>query len=423
MLRTYLRGAAALFLGAVLCLTTAGIANAEEQTFYFGSPKKAKTDTGYSEHETIEEDDPHYGWELGQFYVSGFTAVQRGDENVFLKTVGDKVALNFRLDQDINRLNSNDKLAISDDKNGYDQEFGIEKSESGFCHGTLIVRQTDYQNARSAPQVYTDYLTGITVGADTQVGLYEEGDYEVAFDYEIKNDVRTAGGLGPIPRISLVPEYSNYTIRFKFSVRNGNTMVFLFDANSGSELTNEAIAPNGFTIDLARSRYLGVNVKREVLSGDHFDVRFNGPAEDGAKYIEEGVYTITANNPATGQTTEKIVYVGSDPQLKAYAVNGYSLDQIKDKVSQGAKINDDGSIAWPEAASEPSDDSVLTVSQAGEKSGSTVAQSEEQGAGINPAIVVVAVAAVLGAVFVVAKRRAGRGSSSTDDSEFSSHKG
>lgn len=200
-------------------------------------------------------------------------------------------------------------------------------------------------------------------------------------------------------------------------------MVFLFDANSGSELTNEAIAPNGFTIDLARSRYLGVNVKREVLSGDHFDVRFNGPAEDGAKYIEEGVYTITANNPATGQTTEKIVYVGSDPQLKAYAVNGYSLDQIKDKVSQGAKINDDGSIAWPEAASEPSDDSVLTVSQAGEKSGSTVAQSEEQGAGINPAIVVVAVAAVLGAVFVVAKRRAGRGSSSADDSEFSSHKG
>lgn len=423
MLRTYLRGAAALFLGAVLCLTTAGIANAEEQAFYFGSPKKAKTDTGYSEHETIEEDDPHYGWELGQFYVSGFTAVQRGDENVFLKTVGDKVALNFRLDQDINHLNSNDKLTISDDKNGYDQEFGIEKSESGFGHGTLIVRQTDYQNARSAPQVYTDYLTGITVGADTQVGLYEEGDYEVAFDYEIKNDVRTAGGLGPIPRISLVPEYSNYTIRFKFSVRNGNTMVFLFDADNGSELTNESTAPNGFTIDLARSRYLGINVKREVLSGDHFDVRFNAPAADGAEYTDEGIYTITANNPTTGQTTEKIIYVGSDPQLKAYAVNGYSLDQIREKVSQGAKINDDGSITWPETTSEAFDDAVSSVSQAGEERGSSAVQLEGRKAGINSVILVVLVVVVFGVVVTTWRRRAGRDNSSADDSEPNSHKG
>lgn len=423
MLRTHLRGAAALFLGAALCLAMTSIANAEEQTFFFGSPKTAKTDTGYSELHTIGEGDPHYGWELGQFYVSGFTAVQRGDENVFLKTVGDKVALNFRLDQDINCLNGNNKLSISDDKNGYDQEFGIEKSEDGFGHGTLIVRQTNYQNARSAPQVYTDYLTGVTVGADTQVGLYEEGDYEVALDYEIKNNPRTVGDFWIIPKISIVPEYSNYSIRFKFSVRNGNTMVFLFDADSGSELTNESIAPNGFTIDLARSRYLDINVKREVLSGDHFDVRFNGPAEDGAKYTEEGVYTITANNPTTGQTTEKVIYVGSDPQLKAYAVNGYSLDQIKDKVSQGAKINDDGSITWPETTSESLDDSVPSVPQAVEKRGDSATQPEERKTEANFAILVVPAVLVLGIAIAVWKRRTGRENSSADDSEFNSHKG
>ena len=421
MLKSHLRSAIALVIGAALCLALPGMACAENQTYYLGTKEKAKIDTGYAESEMLKEADPHYGWDLGQFYISGYTAVQRGDDYVFLKTVGDKVSLNFRLDQDINRLNNNDKLSISDDKNGYDQSFDIEKSEPGFGRGTLIVRQTDYQNAHSAPQVYNDYLSGVVIGADTQVGLYEEGDYEVALDYEIKNDVRTVGGLGPIPTVSIAPEYSNYTIRFKFSVRNGNTMVFLFDAENGSELTNESTAPNGFTIDLARSRYLGINVKREVLSGDHFDVRSNAPAADGTEYTDEGIYTITANNPTTGQTTEKIIYVGSDPQLKAYAVNGYSLDQIRDKVSQGAKINDDGSITWPETASEAFDDSVPSVSQASEKGEGAVAQSEEQEAEINPAVVVVAVVVLLGIVFVAAKKRKSR--SIADGDDVSAHDG
>lgn len=104
------------------------------------------------------------------------------------------------------------------------------------------------------------------------------------------------------------------------------------------------MAPNGFVIDLARSRYLNVNVKREVLTGKSFDVRFNAPAKDGDRYTDVGIYTISTEITSTGQTTEKTIYVGSDPSLKAYAAAGYSTTQIEDMVNQGAVINDDGSI-------------------------------------------------------------------------------
>lgn len=374
----------------------------EEQTFYLGSRVNAGLDTGYSETNEIVDSDPHFGWQLGSFYVSGFTAVQRDDNQVtFLKTVGNKVTLNFKLEQDINSLNGNDSLSISDDKNGFDQPFGIEKSESGFGRGTLIIRQIDYQNASRAPQVYTNYLEGVAVGADTEVALFEEGDYEIVLDYEIKNDVRRTPGLGPIPSISIAPEYSNYTIRFKFSVRNGNTMVFLFDAENGSELTNEASAPNGFSIDLARSRYLDVNVKREVLSGDHFDVRFNGPAEDGTSYTDEGVYTIAAHNPSTGQTTEKIIYVGDDPQLKAYAITGYSLEEIRDMISQGAKVDDDGNLYWPEQEVKPS----------GAETGNGLASEANEGKSAIPTVAMIAITALVVLVAGVcagARKRANR---------------
>lgn len=338
---------AATAVAAVLLSPVA--AHAEEQTFYLGAAVNAGTDTGYSESNALTESDPQFGWELGHFCVTGYTAVQRDNGRLtFLKNVGDKVALNFNLSQDINALNGSPQLTISSDDNGYDQAMGVEKSDDGFGRGALIIRKTNYQNDSSDKQVYTNYLDGISAGATTQVDLFEEGDYEVVLDYEIRNDKREVGGWAFIPKFSIVPEYSNYTIRFNFSVRNGNTMVFLFDTDGDTELTNETSAPSGFTIDLARSRYLDINVKREVLSGDHLDVRFNGPAEDGEKYTDEGVYTITAKNQTTGQTTDKVIYVGNNPQLKAYALTGYTLDQIRDMISQGATIDNDGNIVWPE---------------------------------------------------------------------------
>lgn len=393
---------ATFFILDIFLVSLAFPALAEEATtFDLGVTVNAGRDTGYSESNAIGENDPHFGWLLGQFSISGFTSVNRGNGTyTFLKTAGDTVSLNFRLDQDITRLNGSNALSIADDTNGYDEEFGVQKSDPGFGRGTLIIRQTDYRNSKSDPLVYTNYLAGISVGADTQVQMFEEGDYEVALDYEVKNDPRKI----PLINVSVIPTYTNYRIRFNFSVRNGNTMVFLFDSATGSELTNSSTTKNGFTIDLARSRYLDVNVKREMLAsnGEDFveDTRYNGPARDGEEYTDPGVYTITATNPSTGQSTEKRIYVGDDPVLRAFVTTGYSLDEIRDQVSQGAQVADDGTISWPEAAQ-----SAENVDSDEE---SAAANDTLQGERTTDTLVVaiaVAIAVIIMAVVVIQRRR------------------
>lgn len=327
--------------------------NPETSMYYLGDVVNTGLDTGFSESDEIDQDDPHFGWSLGQFFVSGYTSVEQSTEGypVFLKTAGDKIRLSFRLEQDINTLNGNPSLSINGDANGSDTSFGIPKTNFG--HGVLIVRQTNYQNETMEPQIYTDYLVGIEQGADTEVQLFEEGEYEVSLNYEIKDDPRK---LGPI---SIAPGYSNYKISFRFAVRNGNCIVFPFDAHTHSELTNESYALNGFYLDLARSRYLDVYIKREVMAsgadGLVEDVRFNGPARDGDMYTEDGVYTITASNEYTGQTTVKTIYVGDDPVLKTYAVTGLSIPEINQRVAAGEVITEDGRLVSPGTSSDQSE--------------------------------------------------------------------
>jgi hypothetical protein len=320
----------------------------EQQTdtaYYFGETVDAGLDTGYSESTEISRDNWHFGWELGKFVVSGYTSVHESEQGypVFLKTTGDEIQLTFKLEQNIDALNSNENLIVWGDNNGYNVHFGIDKTDFG--RGTLIVRQTNYQNSISEPQIYTNYLSGIEDNANTEIILLEEGNYEVQLDYELRNNLRKIGPL------SVFPDYADYKIDFYFQVRNGNCMVYPFDLTTGSELTNESYAPNGFYLDLAKSRYLDVNVKKEVMSaganGLVEDTRFNGPARDGDKYTEEGIYTITASNPSTRQETVKKIYVGNNPVLKAYAVTGMSIEQINEHLAEGYTINEDGILITP----------------------------------------------------------------------------
>lgn len=319
---------------------------ASELRYYIGSAVNTGKNNGYSKENKIEENDPQFGWTLGRFFLSGFTRVTE-DANkkpVFLKTVGDTVTLWFHLDQDINKLNGNDELTISVDNNGYDEYFGIEKTDFG--HGTLIIRHTDYQNLSNDPVIYTDYLVAnATIGADTKVELFEEGDYEVALNYEIKKSPVSIFGQ------SILPSYENYRIFFRFSVRNGNCMVYPFDVSTKAELTNSSMTENGFYLDLAKSRYLDINIKKEVLkdgaNGLIEDVRFNRPAKDGDSYTEEGIYTIVVSNRYTGQQTTKVIYVGTNNVLKAFVATGLSIGEIEEQLALGAKILEDGTIIPP----------------------------------------------------------------------------
>lgn len=337
--------ALALLLSMTVSITAVS-ADDSELRYYLGSAVNAGRDTGYSKSQHIGKNDPHFGWELGKFFLSGYTrqTTQADGTPLFLKTVGDTVTLWFNLSQDITALNGDDTICIAADENGYDDYFGIEKTNFG--RGTLIIRHTDHQNLTGAPTICTDYLAAdLAPGSDTRVEIFEEGDYEVALNYTVK---KTAVNLfGAIP----VPEYQDYRIFFRFSVRNGNCMVYPFDVVTGAELTNSAVTENGFTLDLAKSRYLDIDIKKEVrregADGLTEDVRFNKPARDGEVYTEEGIYTITVRNRYTHQTTTKVIYVGTDDVLKAYAATGLDLPEIENAIALGAQVEDDGSLIRP----------------------------------------------------------------------------
>lgn len=317
-----------------------------DRQFYLGTSVSTGKDNGYSGSYAITQNDPHFGWNLGRFFVTGYTSstTDEAGNPVFLKTVGDKVTLWFHLEQDIAQLNGSEALSISEDTNGYDQYFGVDKTDFG--RGTLIIRHIDHTNRASEPVIYTNYLSAnATQGADTQVELFEEGDYEIALNYEIRQEH------------FLFPTYTNYRIFFRFSVRNGNCMVFPFDSATGAELTNTAITESGFYLDLAKSRYLDVNIRREVLAegadGLTEDTRFNRPAREGEHYTQEGIYTITVRNRYTGQETQKIIYVGTNDVLKAHVTTGLSISEISRQLSTGATVAPDGTIIPAPTETEP----------------------------------------------------------------------
>lgn len=361
------------------------------QTYSLGSKVRVENFDGYSGKETIDKKDVHYGWELGNFFVSGYTDEVAGSDGnmVFLKNVGDKVTLWFKLNENINGLNGQDNLSITADADGYDQYF--ETPKMNFGRGVLIIRYTDHNNVKSEPTIYTNYLeANATVGADTKVQLFEEGDYEVALDYEITND-------------QLIDTVGHYRIFFKFSVRNGNCMVYPFDVATGSELTNSSMTENGFRLDLAKSRYLKVNIKREVLkdSADGLveDTRFNGPAKDGTEYTDEGIYTITVHNEYTNQFTVKKIYVGSNNILRAYMATGLSIPEINDLVAQGATISDDGTIQL--ASITPSEETPNETEEASSMSDETSNEEVEQPSDEKP-VAGFPVVAVIAALVIIA---------------------
>ena len=280
-------------------------------------------DNGYSKTNPIDGGNKHFGWRLGRFFISGFTRVtENGSDNpVFIKTLGDSVTLWFELEQNINALNGNNNLVIGEDKNGFDQYFGVQKTNFG--KGTLVIRHTDYRNSKGDPVIYTDYLLAKgTTGADTKVVLNEEGDYEVALNYELQDNDIT----------HITSKYDNYRIFFRFSVRNGNCMVYPFDVVTRGELQNTAVTENGFYLDLARSRYLDINVKRSVIiqgpGGFVEDERFNRPAKDGDQYTQEGIYTISVTNRYTGESTVKTIFVGSGELLQQYISYGFDANRL-----------------------------------------------------------------------------------------------
>lgn len=325
-------------------------ANASNETssqpYHIGKKVLVEEFDGYAGEKTADSKDIHVNWELGQFYISGYTATTEKDGNVvFLKNAGDKVTLWFELYQNINALNGKETLRITEDTDFFDQEFERTIKDSG--RGVLIIRHTDSNNANDGPKIYTNFLEANTSAeADTKLQLFEEGDYEVALDYQITDT-------------KLIDKIKHYRIAFEFSVRNGNCMVFPKDLVTNSELYNGSVTENGFYLDFTGSRYLNVYVKREILTegatGLTSNVRFNRVAADGDSFSEEGIYTITVQNEYTNQETIIVIYVGTNAIITACMNTGFTLDEIRKMLAAGATISNDGTIQLSSNTNDNSD--------------------------------------------------------------------
>lgn len=276
------------------------------------STVNAGKDTGYSKTNPIVDGDPHFGWYLGRFMMSGYTErIDEGDMPVFIKTPGDNLILWFNLEQDIDALNQDASMMIERDKNGSDQQFQIPKSDFG--RGALFIRHIDARNSDTDPQEYKDFLAAHDdTGANTKVEIKEEGIYEVALDYEIVKKTK----------IALVekPDYYDYRICFSFEVRNGSGMFYLFDLESGTELQDYSTTTDGFRIDLANSHVLSINYTRYALnqSGTGLDVRKATVASDGDEFTTVGYYEITATNKETNEKLTKHIFIGDSEDLAMY---------------------------------------------------------------------------------------------------------
>lgn len=351
-MKKYIVGLVAVIMLFVTCFSTAYAAKEKKYTLTNENDRiKTQHDGGFITEEKIDKNDPHYGWGLGTFYITGFTEVMKDEDGtpVFLKNVGDELILSFDLKKNIDKLGKNKDCRINEDSNGFDRRFEVEQTDFG--RGCLIVSETDYKNETHKPVVYSNYLVAVqNKTANTKVKPFAEGDYVVALDYELKS-----------PGIVGIPAYSDFTILFRFKIRNSNCMVFFYNVGENKdEITNGAVAENGFKIDYKNSFFLTVTVKKEILVENDgvltLDTRFNRAASDGSEYLDEGLYTITVSNQYTKEKVTKRISVGHNKVLNVYAAhNGLvDLNEIAKKLDQGVEINDQWMLVLSEANAEDS---------------------------------------------------------------------
>lgn len=326
-------------------ITTADDNNAAKQTL---GTKIRTGKNGYKGEKEIDDDDCHYGWDLGKFFISGYTTsmVDATGTPIFLKNQSDKLSLWFNLAQEIDKLNQKKSLSIVEDE-GYDQYFETKKMDLG--KGALIIRYTDYENVKHESKVYTNFLEeNAILGKNQRIQFLGEGDYEVALDYKVENDKTNIFGL------TVFPDYSYYRIYFKISVRNADSNVRLYDVDDKTKLKTNDFTENGFKLNQKLSRYLDVEVKHEVYDAEKNsfteDKNLMANAKDGGKYIAEGFYLITAKNRYTDSQTNRVVYVGKNKFLQRCAQSGMMPDEIVQYVKTELEKREEESRLAAEAA-------------------------------------------------------------------------
>ena len=178
-------------------------------------------------------------------------------------------------------------------------------------------------------------------------------------------------------------------------------MAFLFDTETGEELFNGQVTPNGFRIDTAGSHYLEINVKKEILNeardGLVEDTRFNRSATDGSRFTDPGIYTVTIRNPSTNEEpTTKVIYVGDDDLLKASVANGMSVSEVQKQLDEGATVAEDGTLIQ---ASSGFDSLVESVSDSDSSDQADSNSPKKSIFAVRPVFIVLLILAIIFAIF------------------------
>ena len=318
----------------------------EEDAYWFYDVFRVNDQDGFDNPQKVEGEDPHSGWKIGKFCISDYTEVKDKKDNspvVFVKTPKNRVSLWFKLNYDLDKCYNKPEIKVDYTQSGSDTDFdtGVIKNVG---KGMLIVEKRDVKN-HPEKQIYTNFLdASATAGANTRIDLFEEGDYRVTLDYQLHYDKDFVFGTTTSKTLS-------YKVPFEFRVRNGDISLFLRDLESGQFISNAEIAERGFKVDLANSKYLSISVKREILNdsldGLVPDTTLTETAKDGDSYTLEGIYTVTAKNPTTGESVEKKIYVGDRDIMKAHMTEKIPLSEIKERLELGAYIDDLGHIIDP----------------------------------------------------------------------------
>lgn len=202
----------AALLASMLAPASFAFADINDNRYDIGTTYNTGLDTGYWDENYMGEHDPHITWELGQFLITGYYRVDNADTNnpTFIVAPGGSVTLLYKLEQNLELINSDPALSINEDENGSDRTFGI--GERNFGRGALFISRTvDGQETVDATY---DFLGSIArYDEEVDVGEFTDGSYRVSLDYELREDILELLG------ISIFPEYTNYKNTFFFNVR------------------------------------------------------------------------------------------------------------------------------------------------------------------------------------------------------------
>ncbi len=292
-----------------------------------------KDKDAYKNPRTLANGDHLFSCDVVDIVISNFASkIEKDGKIYFLKTSPYVPSLSLDIEADLNNMtatNTDKIVSLSNDTDNSVDDYGYAGKVG---KGLLHIEYTDYKGNTETYSI-ADVLTS---AIDTPAWFGQEGSYRVGLCFETRKYEGRKKDYIIWPIYEWVDNYSynNYRMDFEFEIRNGNTMLFLFDDN-GAELKNGAVT-SGFSIDLADSHYLDIRVKREVnvdqnsLQEDT-DTRINTVANEKVTYNEEGIYTLTAYNSVTNETTTKRIFVCNNTKtspLVRMAANTYPTDFV-----------------------------------------------------------------------------------------------